>query len=69
MKPRPTTEVMIASNISDLCGRLSRLQEMLELNHVVVEPTHRERERYTRVLEAWGALRAANALTKVSISQ
>ncbi len=67
MKTRPCTEVMIASNLSDLHGRLSRLMELLSLNHAIVEPTHREKERFTRVLEAMAMVRAANALTKVSV--
>lgn len=67
MKARPCNEVMIASNLSELRGRLSRLQELLELNHAVVNPTDRERERYTRVLEAQAMLRAADALTVVRL--
>jgi hypothetical protein len=69
MKARPTTEVMIASNLSDLHGRLNRLMELLSLNHAVVEPTERERERFTRVLEAMAMVRAANALTMVRINK
>lgn len=67
MKSRPYSEVMVASNLSSLRGQLAKLQQMLELNHAVVEPTHRERERYTRVLEAQAILRAADALTRVTL--
>jgi hypothetical protein len=68
VSPRPHSEVMIASNLSDIRGRLTILLQMLDLNAAVGRPTAREKERSDRVLEALFALRGANALTKVSLN-
>lgn len=66
-KARPCSEVMFASALSDVRGRLAKIQQMIELNNAVANPTPRERERFTRLLEAMGALRAAAELTVVTL--
>lgn len=67
MKARPHSEVVIASNLDRIRGDLSLVLNMLDRNACVAPPTKRERDRSDKVLEALGALRAANALSLVTL--